>query len=116
MAIVNEKHLRSIGSVLVAMLITTGAFAAAPSDDTDTRTVVVSTKGLDLGSPVDQALLQQRIERASRKVCGLYEPGAPPISASYRECHQAAIADASAQLKVLIARVDGRTLIADKGR
>ena len=116
MTTVNEKRLIATLSLLIALLITTVAFGATPGDDAETRTVVVSTQGLDLGSPADQALLQQRIERASRKVCGLYESGASPISASYRECHAAAIADASAQLKVLVARVVGPTLIADKGR
>ena len=116
MTIVNEKRLIAIASILIAMLITTSVFGATPSDDTETRTVVVSTQGLDLGSPAGQALLQQRIERASRKVCGLYESGAAPISAAYRECQQAAMADASAQLKVLIARAERPTLIADKGR
>ena len=116
MTIVNEKRLIAIASILIAMLITTGVFGATPSDDTETRTMVVSTQGLDLASPAGQALLQQRIETASRKVCGLYESGASSISTSYRECHEAAVADAAAQSRVLVARAEGRTLIADKGR
>ncbi len=114
MASINAKRLRATAGFVIATLLVGGVAVAAPADDVDTSKVLVSTHGLDLSSPVDQALLQQRIERASRRVCGWYEPGVSSSSNAYIECHRAAIADASAQLKVLVARATGATLLANK--
>ena len=119
MASINVKRLRVAAGFVIATLLVGGIAVAAPADDIDTgdlytSKVLVSTHGLDLSSPVDQALLQQRIERASRRVCGLFEPGASSSSEAYIECHKAAIADASGQLKVLVARATGGTLLATR--
>lgn len=50
-------------------------FTAAPAlaDQGEYRTMDVSVAGLDLDTPEGQALLDQRVQRAAREVCGYNE-------------------------------------------
>ena len=79
--------------------------ALAQSDtDTEVQTRTVETRGLNLASASDQALLRHRIRMAARQVCGEYEGGPQnAFSDGFRGCVDKAVADASATLNVLIA-------------
>ena len=109
----------ALGSIIA--LVVAGLFAAAPAasaagDDYDTQTKMVSTHGLDLTSAAGQATLHRRILMAAVSVCGRDEPYNLKSIAEYDQCREQAVADASAQARVLIARARASTMaVADLG-
>lgn len=68
--------------------------------------------GLDLRSPAGQAALRNRILNAAASVCerGDTHDLTAASAADYDRCREQAVADASAQANVLIARADTATI------
>jgi UrcA family protein len=92
-------------------MLTIGPDAPAfGSEPETTRMSVVTTYGLDLGPPAGRETLRRRIATAARLVCGQYEAADLREGGDYDRCRPLAIADASAQVDMLIAKAGSRTM------
>jgi len=92
----------SIRLALAALaLACTAGVASAETPDHVTRSVVVQTSDLDLTTQAGAQTLSQRIDRATRQVCGprpsSFGPGLRAEQRSYRECRASARTMAIAQ-------------------
>lgn len=94
----------------VCLALATAQLARAATLDGDT--VSVNAAGLDLASPVGQAMLQKRIETAARAVCGLPFAGQMRSFRDTAECRASAIADAQPKAQALIAQASTRSNVA----
>jgi UrcA family protein len=79
------------GAVIVPVIA-----SAAPVSDT--QVALVSTRGVDMTKPADQAMMRHRIAVAAHKVCDQVTEGDALTSPGYAECVGHATADASAQI------------------
>lgn len=82
------------------------AFTATPAfAGSDVPTRNVSTAGLDLASPAGQEILDRRIDRAAREVCGsaVQPVGTRVPSFDSRKCVAKARASAKSQMATIIA-------------
>ena len=85
-----------------------GLFAAAmaaPLHAQDERQVVVSFADLDIDSDEGFGALEERIEKAVRKVCRAHMQGPVKTTSDPRDCRVAARQDASLQLARIMATV-----------
>ena len=100
--------------------LSAASLAATPAlarDDQDGDTIVLSTKGLDLASASGQAEMMNRIDRAARQVCDESNRVTSEERALFEECREVAVADASGQMRVLVARAGkGAVLFAEAGK
>jgi UrcA family protein len=111
MSLFRTTALGSVIAIVLAGLFGAAPAAAADGDEYETQSKTVSTHGLDLTTEAGQAALHRRIAIAAASVCGGY-----PRSASYDRCWADAVADASVQANVLIAKASAATLaVADAG-
>ncbi|WP_428391325.1 UrcA family protein [Lichenicoccus sp.] len=111
--IVTTRRLASLLAVLpLAAILLGGASQPAQAQDSETSSTLVSIADLDLSRAADRAVLAHRIELAARRVCGLYDSAGEWMSASYKTCHDDAVANASGQVDLLVAsaRTRGRVL------
>ena len=95
------------------------SLAAAPAraqDDQEEDTIVLSTRGIDLASAPGQAGMMRRIDRAAREVCDEGDRATSEERVLFKECHDEAVADASRQMQVLVARAGGGALLAEAGK
>lgn len=103
---------------LTAALITAAAIKAAPAlaepAAAQPATLVshVRTADLDLASAQGQRLLQQRLQRAAREVCGTPSDLDLVAQNELRECRSEAVARAAAQLDAQVAKRKGGDVIA----
>ncbi len=90
------------------------AFSAAPVQAAQTpRTINIHTQGIDLTSPAGRALVDARVRRAARAVCGANDPQAWRTAPAIRACIQTASAQAQPRLDALAAASrDARTALA----
>jgi UrcA family protein len=77
----SSHHLGSLALFAVCLLGTTIAWAGPPA----TRSVEVSFRDLDLGTPSGAAKLYRRIQAAARNVCQ-YEPTSPRAQTIWQYC------------------------------
>lgn len=97
--------LAAIGFLCVALAGTAAVYAARWYHDDDVARLAVSTRGLDLTTPEGQQALDQRVNRAVRRVCS---------SSSYsalwsdRDCRRDARAGAEPQIRAAIDRAFDR--------
>ncbi|GMN02513.1 UrcA family protein [Erythrobacter sp. MTPC3] len=93
------KNLALSAAVLGLAVTAAPAFAG----ETVHQTKTVSTAGIDLATPEGQKLLDQRIERVARQVCGMSEhrTGTRLQSIRARECLTKARASAKQQVASL---------------
>ena len=63
--------------------------------------LVVATRGVDLATPVGQAVMRHRVEVASGQVCR--EAGQAPGSEGFRSCFASVVQDTWATMQVQIA-------------
>jgi len=99
-------------SVLMLAAVAVPAVAAAAPLANDTQVAVVSTTGLDISKPSDQATLRHRIAVAAHQVCGQVMQGDMLTSPGYAECFGRATSDAKAQLDARTAAVSGKAVVA----
>ncbi len=82
------------------------AFTASPglAAGDDVPSTTVSLEGLDLDSPEGQRMLDQRIDRAARQICGVdnVRTGTRIRSRSVRECYAKARTSAERQVATII--------------
>lgn len=82
------------------------AFTATPAfaDSVEYRTQDVSIAGLDLDTAEGQRILDQRVERAARSVCGYNGTRANNLASSYeaRQCVAKAVASAKQQVAAIV--------------
>ncbi len=88
------------------------AAARADQSAVDSRSAVVSTSGLDLATPQDQAVLRHRVAVAAHQVCEQVTQGDGMGSPGYTECFNRAKADARAQVEAQIAMANSRAMLA----
>lgn len=94
---------------LAAALVTAAAIKAAPAfaepagAPPETVASHVRTADLDLASERGQRLLQQRLQRAAREVCGTPSDLDLVAQNELRECRSEAVARASEQADALVA-------------
>lgn len=82
-------------------------FAAAPAiANDDKNTMTVSTKGIDLGTPEGQAMLERRVDKAARQICQLdgSATGTRLVRRGARDCYNKARASAKQQMVAAIAK------------
>jgi len=65
--------------------------AAAHADSTEQRSVVVSTKGLDLRKAADVDELYRRLRAAAREACAPLESRSAATQVAWRECREGAL-------------------------
>ncbi len=98
----------------------TTSLAAGPAraqDDDQSDTIVLPTKGVDLASASGQAEMMSRIARAARRVCDESNRVTSEERILFDECRDLAVADASRQMRILVARAGrGFVLVADAGQ
>jgi UrcA family protein len=97
----------------IAMVATCTAVLAAAAAPTYAETLswAVSTRGLDLRLPADQAALRHRIVAAARWVC-IQDDNSPIDSLEVRDCQKAAFDAGWAQAEVRIAAARTNTVVA----
>ncbi len=113
-----------VPSAAAVSLFCLGLFSAAlvavparAQDDDQDDTIVLPTKGINLASASGQAEMMSRVERAAREVCDESNRVSSEDRALFKECHDFAVADASRQMRVLIARAGkSSVLVADAAR
>ena len=72
------------------------SITSAHADSAEARSVVVSTKGLDLSQPADVERLYARLRRAAREVCEPLESRSAVTQTAWRTCKEGALARAVA--------------------
>ena len=108
--------------ILVSALITAGAIKAAPvlaepaAPETQTYASYVHTSDLDLASKHDQRVLQQRLARAARDVCGTASDVDVQGKNRVRECRKDAIGRAAGEREALLAAQRGATIAVTASR
>ena len=98
--------------------LSAASLAAAPAraqDDGDQNTIVLSTKNIDLASASGQAEMMARIDRAAREVCEQANGFTFEERALFKACRDDAVAGASRQMQVLVARAGNGALLAEAG-
>ena len=82
------------------------ALTASPAlaDNPESQSVDIDFAGIDLSTPEGQRILDQRIERAARQVCDVYQSrtGSRIRSREVRECLTQARASARSQVASII--------------
>jgi UrcA family protein len=101
MQTIKNRSLAAFGAVLA----TFATVAAASPARAETRTVVMSFSGVDLGSASGQATVDRRIRTAAIRVCG-------PMEFRSRNQILACRRDAIANAKVSLAGVDRPVMVA----
>ncbi len=95
--------------------VSLAAATARAQDDQDEDTIVLSTKNIDLASAGGQAGMMRRIDRAARQVCDESDRVTSEERVLFKECQDEAVADASRQMQVLVARAGKAALLAEAG-
>ncbi len=75
----------------------------------------VSTKGLDLSSKADLALLRHRIDHAASKVCEWVVDGESATSPGFVDCFLRSASEARRQLDVKVAELRSKGVVANLG-
>ena len=101
---IHTSAVRSVVAIVAAGLLWAAPAARAADDDYDTQSRIVGTHDLDLSSAAGRATLHRRIVMAAVSVCGRDEPHTSKSITEYDQCREQAVADASVQARVLIAR------------
>jgi UrcA family protein len=108
-------HTCALTAALGALMVLAAAAAPARADDSignDTVSRAVSTAGLDLASPADQAVLRHRLMVAARRVCEDADFGEPEDSPDVQDCIAKARAGAERQVDKRIAAAEARSVVA----
>ena len=104
-------------TMLLCTLLAAGYVPAArAADDDDAQTRLVSSRGLDLASLAGQAEMARRIEMAARRVCNSGTMRTLSDRDQYDACRDDAMAQASIQLRTLIARAGGPPFLVAAGK
>lgn len=93
-----------VGAALAAMLSTT-AFAQSPESASLTREIHFG--GLDLADVRGVAMLNDRIGRAARSICGGQGHADLRTMQQERKCYRAAVASARPQVELAVAKARG---------
>jgi UrcA family protein len=88
-------------TVAVASASTVRPVSAQLADETYTTTARVSYADLDLNTERGRTVLERRLNRAAREVCGAAGSTAVRLSAEHRECLNAARTDAQTQFAAI---------------
>ena len=97
-------------ATLLASVTTLPASYASAQEVAVTRSI--STEGLDLSSPADQAKLQKTIARLSRRVCEDATSGVNTHDAGYADCVQNAYETAWSVAETRIAQANKSSMLA----
>jgi UrcA family protein len=88
------------------------AAAATPATDSSMVELHVSTVGLDITKPADQALLRHRIAVAAAKLCAMVNDGAGLGEDSFNDCFQRTAGETRRQADAQIAALQSKAMVA----
>ena len=86
---------------------------AGEAADSPGYSLYVSTKGLDLSSKADLALLRHRIDHAASKVCEWVMDGRSATSPGFVDCFSRTASEARQQLAVKVADLRSKGVVAN---
>lgn len=90
--------------------------AAAPTGERNSVALQVSTAGLDLTQPSDQARLRHRVSVAASKLCAQVTGAASLTDPGFETCFHQAAAEGRQQAEMRIAAAQGNAMVATTGR
>jgi UrcA family protein len=101
------KTTRTLAFSASAFAVMTAVSSAGPARaaDSDTRSMVIHYRDLDLTTNAGEAALKQRVARAAANICGPADGRTLDDRAHYNACRNTAIASASPQMNAVIASV-----------
>jgi UrcA family protein len=102
----------SIRGIALAAAIVASTASGATYADEISATRRVSTQGLDLASPDDQAKLRHSIIKAAKSVCAEVTDGLNAGDPDFRDCVREAFANGWGQAATRIAAAKARSLLA----
>lgn len=111
-AMIGRIALATVFSSAVLSAAVAPAVAAAPENNDRVQVRLVHTSDLDLTKPMDRAVLERRIEDASRKVCSDPIHQSLDFTGEYQACYFKAMKEARTQANTLIVAAQRKSLLA----
>jgi UrcA family protein len=108
----SSSRAKSFISVALAGLMISAAQGSAHASEWESKSIKVSTSGLDLRAPAGAAALRQRVLVAANKVCGWLNPDDPINSETFGDCVHGAVSHTSPPVATVIAAAQGVTTVA----